>query len=116
MEGSPVEQAGKLCLVKSVTSSMPIYTMHTHLLPKSVCAKIDSITRNFFWGKGDQQRSLHIINWDVLTTPRNLGGLGIRDTRLMNIALFGKLVWSLLHERDKLWVQVLTHKYLKSSI
>lgn len=115
-KGRLLNKAGKLCLVKSVTSSIPVYTMQTHCMPMSVCHKIDAITRNFFWGKGDQQRSWHIVNWEVLITPRNLGGLGIRDTRLTNLALLGKLVWCLLHERDKLWVQVIMHKYIHGSI
>lgn len=95
---------------------MPVYTMQTHCMPRSVCTRIDPITRNFFWGKGDQRRGWHLVNWETLTTPKNFGGLGIRDTRLTNLALLGKLVWSLLHERDKLWVQIITHKYIHGSI
>lgn len=53
------------------------------------------------------------MNWDIVTSPRRYGGLGIRDTRLTNLPLLGKLVWSLLHEKNKLWVQVLIHKYVK---
>lgn len=105
-----------MCLVKPVTTSLPVYTMQTHYFPKSVCTRIDSITRNFFWGRGDQQRGWNLVSWQVVTTPRNLGGLGVRDTRLSNLALLGKLVWSKLHERDKLWVQVLTHKYVRQSL
>lgn len=52
----------------------------------------------------------------MLRTPKNLGGLGIRDMHLTNSGLLGKLVWTLLHERDKLWVQVLTHKYIQHSL
>lgn len=44
--------------------------------------------------------------------PRQYGDIGFRDTRLTNMALLGKLVWSLVNDRDKLWVQVLSHKYL----
>lgn len=115
-KGRLLNKAGKLCLIKSVISSMPVYTMQTHCMSASVCSKIDAISKNFFWGKGEQQRGWHLINWEVLTTPKNLRGLGIRDTRLTNLALLGKLVWSLFHERDKLWVQVLTHKYIQGSI
>ena len=32
----------------------------------------------------------------------------------MNISLLGKLIWNLLHDKDKLWVSVLPHKYLKN--
>lgn len=31
---------------------------------------------------------------------------------LTNVSLLGKLIWSLLHDHDKLWVQVLNHKYM----
>ena len=34
----------------------------------------------------------------------------------MNISLLGKLTWSLLHDPTKLWVQVLSHKYLRNKI
>lgn len=47
-KGRLLNKAGKMCLVNSVTSSIPVYTMQTHAFPKSVCNKIDSITRNFF--------------------------------------------------------------------
>lgn len=40
------------------------------------------------------------------------GGLGVRETRLSNMALLGKLVWSLLQEKNHLSVQVVSHKYL----
>ncbi|KAJ1376264.1 putative ribonuclease H protein, partial [Sesbania bispinosa] len=31
----------------------------------------------------------------------------------MNTSLLGKLIWSLLHDKDKRWVKVLSSKYLK---
>lgn len=42
-----LNKAGRLCLAKSVTSSIPIYSMHTHYLPQSVCNRIDTLTRSF---------------------------------------------------------------------
>lgn len=107
-----LNKAGKICLVKSVTSSIPIYPMQTHFLPKSVCNQIDSLTRQFIWGKEGNTRSWNLVNWEVLTSPTDCGGLGIRDTRLTNLSLLAKLIWSILHEKNKLWVQVITHKYL----
>ena len=34
------------------------------------------------------------------------------DMRLTKVAMLGKLVWSLIHDRSKLWVQLLWSKYL----
>ncbi|KAK7282210.1 hypothetical protein RIF29_10825 [Crotalaria pallida] len=44
-----------------------------------------------------------------------MGGLGIRCAHLANIVMLGKLIWSLLHDRGKFWVHVLTHKYLRTA-
>lgn len=41
-----------------------------------------------------------------------MGGLGLRSTRDNNISLLGKLVDSLLHDKDKIWVKALSEKYL----
>jgi len=47
----------------------------------------------------------------MVTAPKCFGGLGIREAKLTNLALLGKLVWNMLHIKDKLWVKVLSHKY-----
>ena len=56
-----------------------------------------------------------MVNWDILTLPRRLGGIGIRDARLSNAALLGKLVWWLIHEQHRPWVQILRHRYVCNS-
>lgn len=111
-KGRLLNKAGKLCLAKSVVSSLPIYIMQTHIVPNSVCHKIDPITRKFIWGQDGGQRSWNLVNWEVLTSPRKHGGFGVRDAKITNLALLGKLIWSLIHDRGKLWVQELSHKYL----
>jgi len=48
----------------------------------------------------------------MVTTLKRFGGLGIYEARLTNLALLGKLVWNMLHNKDKLWVKVLSQKYM----
>lgn len=48
------------------------------------------------------EKGLHLVNWDTITRPRNLGGLGIHRTREANIALLSKRVWDVLHFDEKL--------------
>lgn len=43
---------------------------------------------------------------------KELGGLGIKNIELMNIALICKLVWRFLENDDVMWVQLLSAKYL----
>lgn len=50
-----------------------------------------------------------------MSRAKDDGGLGIKDMGDFNTTLLGKAVWHLLIGSDKLWVNVLSHKYLKQS-
>ncbi|XP_052107421.1 uncharacterized protein LOC110273893 [Arachis duranensis] len=102
-KGRLLNRAGRLCLIKSVASSLPIYQMQVTLFPTSVCQKIDYVLRQFLWKGKVGERCLNLVKWSKVVTPRKYGGLGIRDTQCVNFALLGKLVWQLLHNKDKLW-------------
>jgi hypothetical protein len=108
-------KAGRACLVKSVTTSIPVYTMQLQYLPTYVCNRLDKMSRSFLWGGDGLSRTWNHVNWNMVTTPKRFNGLGIREARLTNLALFGKLVWNMLHYKDKLWVKVLSHKYMGNS-
>ncbi|KAJ1421151.1 Endonuclease/exonuclease/phosphatase superfamily [Sesbania bispinosa] len=68
--------------------------------------------RNFIWNGNPNSRGWHPISWDKMILPKRRGGLGVRDTCSTNTAMLGKLVWALLTQEDKFWVQVLKAKYL----
>ena len=41
--------------------------------------------------------------------------MGVRDARLTNIALLGKLTWNVAVSSQKPWVLILEHKYCRQS-
>jgi hypothetical protein len=51
------------------------------------------------------------VNWKKVTTPKRIGGLGIRTARDANTCLLGKLVWDMVQSTNKLWVNLLSTKY-----
>lgn len=53
--------------------------------------------------------------WDGrrFLNPSGWGGLGIRTARETNTAMLGKLVWDMQCNSEKLWVQMMTNKYVK---
>lgn len=53
-----------------------------------------------------------MVSWERITQPTKVGALGVRLARSQNTALLGKLTWELMHDPNKLWVQVLRDKYL----
>ncbi|KAL5774595.1 hypothetical protein ACOSP7_012152 [Xanthoceras sorbifolium] len=42
--------AGRVTLVKAVTSALPVYVMQSVKLPGEICSKIDTLNKNFVWG------------------------------------------------------------------
>eukprot|EP00253_Pinus_taeda_P034761 PITA_34761 len=97
--GHWLTKAGKLILIKSVLSALPIYQAAFLLAPKSVTDQISKNFREFLWkgGKGNQNK-FHLVKWDVVKRPFSEGGLQIRDPALTNRALGGKIIWKLFKE------------------
>ena len=88
---------GKIVLIKSVLSSMPIYQSSILLAPRGVLAKIEALLRRILWKGGKQnENSLPLVSWGKVTQPILEGGLQIRDLRCQNLALGAKLLWNLV--------------------
>lgn len=104
-----LSRAGRVTLTKSVLAAVPVYSMQNFWLPSGVCDSLDSCIRRFIWGGNHY----HWVKWDSVTLPRNEGGLGFHPARESNISLLGK--WDMLHSQDKIWVQILSAKYLKGA-
>lgn len=110
-KGKLLSRAGRVTLAKSVIAAVPSYTMQNLWFSEGVCDKIDASVRDFIWGR----KNCHWVNWNSMTKHRNRGGLGIRIARQSNIALLGKHVWDILHSPNKLWVNLMSSKYLQNS-
>ena len=59
----------------------------------------------------DKQK-IHLVGWNKVTNPLNLGGLGIVEMKARNSALLAKLCWRIASSSNMPWAQMLTCKYL----
>eukprot|EP00253_Pinus_taeda_P032328 PITA_32328 len=86
------------------------------LAPKKIMEQISRLIREFLWrgGRGNQ-RKFHLVNWDTVKCPISEGGLQIRDPGLANLALGGKILWTLFSNSKHPVSQVIKEKYLKGS-
>lgn len=106
-------KAGRITLAKSVLNLIPTYYMQLAWLPESICSQIDRTTRDFIW-KGSSENGIHSVKWQIVTMPKRNGGLGARRAREANTAMLGKLVWDVLQQTDKLWVNLISTKYVQN--
>jgi hypothetical protein len=105
---------GKVVLIKAVLSALPIFQFSSLLAPTSVKSTITQEIRKFLWqgGKNNNKR-MHLVNWNTVRAPKIHGGLGIRDPTLSNIALGAKILWRLVIGKQEWWKKVPVQKYLE---
>ena len=106
-----ISKGRHITLIKSTLASMPIYYLSLFRMPKIVAKRIEKLQRDFLWGGGSLERKVHLINWEVVCTQKEKGGLGIRKIDLLNKALLSKWIWRLASEKDNLWKKVIGVKY-----
>lgn len=107
-----ISLAGKETLIKSEVQGIPTYAMACFLLPKKLCAKLDAITRNFWWKGNPEDRGICWNSWESLTTPKSQGGMGFKDYRSFNEAMLARQGWRLLMNPHSYWGRFLKGIYL----
>ena len=45
-------------------------------IPAPVAAKIERLQRNFLWSGIGEGKKDHLVRWDVVCKPKEIGGLG----------------------------------------
>ncbi|RVW72917.1 putative ribonuclease H protein [Vitis vinifera] len=80
-------------------------------MPKIVARRLEKVQRDFLWGGGNLEGKIHLVNWEVVCTKKDKGGLGLGKLAMLNKALLGKWIWRYACDKDNLWKQVITVKY-----
>ncbi|VVA15574.1 Hypothetical predicted protein, partial [Prunus dulcis] len=98
-----LSMAGRITLIQSVVSSIPLYTMQTAKLPQALCEDLDKSSKSFLWGSSENHHKTHLVKWDTVCLPKRLGGLGIKKAALMNQAMLSKASWRIVAGDSGLW-------------
>ena len=61
-----LSKGGRLTLIQSTLSSMPIYFMSLFYLPRKVRLRLEKIQRDFLWGGGALVKRPHLVKWNLV--------------------------------------------------
>ncbi|CAJ2662251.1 unnamed protein product [Trifolium pratense] len=110
---------GRLVLLKSVLTSIPVYALSFFKAPSGIISSIESLFIKFFFfflgggggGGCEDSRKISWVSWKSICLRKEFGGLGVKQLREFNLALLGKWCWRMLMDREGLWFRVLAARY-----
>jgi hypothetical protein len=105
-KGKLLSSGGRLVLINSILSSLPMFMMSFFRIPKGVREKLDYYRSRFFWQCDEHKKKYRLAKWSILHKPKSIGGLGIIDLDVQNKCLLSKWIIKLLNE-EGLWQQIL---------
>jgi hypothetical protein len=87
----------RIQLINSVISAIPNFFMACIQWDRTTTDAIDKLTRSFLWKNKKEINGGHcLLAWEVVTMPKEQGGLGIRNLQKHNQALLSNLTTKLL--------------------
>jgi len=105
---------GRLVLINSVLSSLPMLMLFFFEIPKGVLEKIESFRSRFFWQNDQHKKKYRLVKWKLICQPKTQGGLGVQDLEIQNKCLLSKWIVKLCNE-DGMSQELLRNKYLTTN-
>jgi hypothetical protein len=109
--GKLLSSGGQLILSNACLDNLPMFAMGLFLLHDGIHARFDTHRSKFYWEGTGPKRKYHMVNWPTVCRPKEVGGLGLLNTKKMNQALLLKWVWRLYQEEDTIWANLIRAKY-----
>ena len=76
-----LSQSGRTTLITSILQTLPLYAFSCFKVPETICKKMDSIVRAFWWGHAPGVKKLHSLKWSKICCPKSWG---LKSFSLMN--------------------------------
>jgi hypothetical protein len=96
---------GRTTLIKSVTTSQAIYPLIALSPPLSIMKAMLKLEHAFLWAASDKVFGAKCkVKWDLVSAPKNMGGLGVLDLEKCARALGPRWPWYEWLEPELAWV------------
>lgn len=109
-KGKLVSYGGRLVLINSVLTSMPMFLLSFFEVPIGVRKMLDFYRSRFFSQSGEAKAKYRLTRWDIICRPKDQGGLGIENLEIKNKCILSKWLLRLSTELDGVWAQILRNK------
>ena len=96
--------AGRLQLLSSVISGLINFWCAAFILPSECIKHINSLCVAFLWKGNLDGRYTTRVAWETVCSPKEEGGLGLKNLNLWNKTCSIKLFWMLLFKTESIWV------------
>lgn len=106
-----LSKGGKVTLIKSTLSNLPIYFVSLFPILVDVANCLEQLQRNFIWNGMEDDLKIHLVNLSMVCSPIQFGGLGIRNLRCFNEFLLGKWLWRFGTGGETFWRRVIGVKH-----
>jgi hypothetical protein len=102
--GRLLRRSGRLMLIKTTLSVVPIHTSISLDLPPWLLRAMRKLMTTFLWtGTDVVQGGKCLMAWERVQRPLHLGGLGVLDLNLFGIALRTRWLWLCYMDTDHPW-------------
>jgi hypothetical protein len=88
---------GRLVLIDSVLSSLPMFMFFFFKVSRRVLKKLDYFRSCFFWQSDDHKKKYRLTRWEVVCTPKERGGLEVLNLDVYNKCLLSKWLFNLIN-------------------
>ena len=109
-----ISKGGRITLIRSTLSSLPIYHLSLFRMPQKVCARLERIQRQFLWGGNAPEKKIPLVGWATVCSEKSKGGIGLKSFSKLNKELLGKWSWRFANYINALWRNVICCKFCES--
>lgn len=106
---------GRTTMNQSFLGSLASQHVVVFRMPKDINEKMDSLKMMIWWGEKDNEKGYFSKGWEDITLLKDLGGLNIRISDILNLALLTKLAWRLVENLDDKRASIIRAKYFANS-
>jgi hypothetical protein len=79
-QGRSLSLGGRLVLINSSLINVPLYMLSMYKALKIVIMKIDVYRKILLWQGGHNKKN-HLVDWNLVCSPKDQGGLGVLDLK-----------------------------------